>query len=60
MNIYHEFDWINSQINEQQNAATKRLKTQLSYMRPDHFMAHVKFFIWYRNYLKHNLLNQAK
>ncbi|XP_066910086.1 uncharacterized protein [Clytia hemisphaerica] len=56
MNIYHELEWLNSQINEQQNASTKGLKTQLSYMRPDHFMSHCKFFLWYRNSLKQDLL----
>ncbi|XP_066935338.1 uncharacterized protein [Clytia hemisphaerica] len=56
MNIYSELEKMNSQINEQQNAATKRLKTQLSYMRPDHFMSHCRFFIWYRNYLKQSAL----
>ncbi|XP_066929541.1 uncharacterized protein [Clytia hemisphaerica] len=37
---YPAFKNLNSQINEQQNAATKKLKTQLSYMRPDNFVKH--------------------
>ncbi|XP_066913987.1 uncharacterized protein [Clytia hemisphaerica] len=49
---YPSYKDVNSQINEQQNAATKRLKTQLSYMRPDNFVKHCDLFFWYRNKLK--------
>ena len=43
---------INSEVNEQQNAATKKLKSQLSYMNPDNFKNHCVLFILHRNQMK--------
>jgi len=43
---------VNTEINEQQNAATKRLKNQLSYMNTQHFLMHCNFFFWYQNIKK--------
>jgi len=49
---YRHLDHINTEINEQQNAATKRLKNQLSYMNDRNFRSHCDFFFWYQNELK--------
>ena len=46
---YKKFNKINSEVNEQQNSATKKLKTQLSYMNNENFMLHSNFFFWYKN-----------
>lgn len=43
---------LNSEINEQQNATTKKLKTQVSYMNENNFIMHCKLYIWYRNQQK--------
>lgn len=50
--LYRHLDNVNTEVNEQQNAATQRLKGQLSYMKLDNFMSHCRFFIWNRNNLK--------
>lgn len=47
---YPKFQSVNSQVNEQQNSTIKRLRLQLSYMGPENFMRHCKFFLWFRNY----------
>ena len=46
---YKKLNKINSEVNEQQNSATKKLKTQLSYMNNENFMLHSNFFFWYKN-----------
>ena len=43
---------VNSQINEQQNAATKKLKSQLSYMKPENFKIHCTLYLWHRNQMR--------
>ena len=43
---------VNSQINEQQNAATKKLKSQLSYMKPENFKLYCTLYLWHRNEMK--------
>ena len=43
---------VNSQINEEQNAATKKLKSQLSYMTPENFQLHCTSYLWHRNQMK--------
>ena len=43
---------VNSQINEQQNAATKKLKSQLSYMKPENFKLHCILYLLHRNKMK--------
>ena len=51
---YPEYKLLNSQINEQQNSTTKHLTRQLSYMTPENFVNHAKFFLWYKNEEKRN------
>lgn len=46
---HKKFDKINIEVNEQQNSATERLKTQLSYMNNENFMSYCNFFFWYKN-----------
>ena len=41
-----------SQINEQQNAATKKLKSQLSYMKPENFKLHCMLYLCHRNQIR--------
>jgi len=55
LDLYDELRHINSEVNEQQNASTQKLKNQLSYMSSATFMKHCRFFIWYRNKLKQSL-----
>ena len=43
---------VNSQINEQQNAATKILNSQLSYMKPENFKLHCTLYLWNQNQMK--------
>ena len=43
---------VDSQINEQQNAATKKLKSQLSYMKPENFKIHCTLYLWHRNQMR--------
>ena len=43
---------LNSQINEQQNATTKKLKSQLSYMKPENFKLYCTLYLWHRNQMK--------
>ena len=40
LQMYPLLDTVNCQINELQNAAVKKLKTQLSYVTPGNFMRH--------------------
>ena len=56
---YPLLEKVNSQINEQQNAAIKRLKAQLSYLSPENFMRHAILYLWNRNYLKRQLCKQT-
>ncbi|XP_066928489.1 uncharacterized protein [Clytia hemisphaerica] len=51
MSRYRILDGMNSEVNEQQNSRTKKLKTQLSYMSPENFMRHCELFFWFRNSL---------
>ena len=43
---------VNSQINEQQNAAIRALKSKLSYMKPESFKLHCMLYIWHQNQMK--------
>lgn len=58
MSKYPGFQFINSEVNEQENAKIKKLKTQLSYMTPENFLGHCKLFFWFRN--KKNKARRAK
>ena len=52
---------VNSQINEQQNAAKenkKQLKSQLSYMKPGNFKLHCTLYLWHRNQMKKEQWNK--
>lgn len=52
MSDYPQFNAINSQMVEQNNAVLKRAKSSLSYMNKEHFIAHIKFLLWYHNTFK--------
>ena len=43
---------VNSQIIEQHNAAMKKLKSHLSYMKPENFKLHCTLYLWHRNQMK--------
>ena len=43
---------VNSQINEPENAATKKLKSQLSYMKPENLKLDSTLYLWHRNQMK--------
>ena len=43
------FKDLNSQSNEQYNSDLQRLHTQLSYMTPENFMAHLRLYLYVRN-----------
>ncbi len=47
--IYVGSEAVNTQINEQQNSTTKHLTRQLSYMTPENFVKHLRFFMWFKN-----------
>eukprot|EP00111_Clytia_hemisphaerica_P009034 TCONS_00026469-protein len=49
MKFYPFLENINSEVNEQENAKVKKLKSQLAYMTPDNFIAHCNLFFWFRN-----------
>ena len=55
LQMYPLLDTVNCKINELQNAAVKKLKTQLSYVTPGNFMRHRIFYLWNRNWLKRKL-----
>lgn len=59
ISTYPEYETLNSQVNEQQNSTLKKLRSQLSYMGQDSFMAHCKLFFWYRNRLAAKKMSQA-
>eukprot|EP00112_Aurelia_sp_Birch-Aquarium-sp1_P011847 Seg249.10 transcript_id=Seg249.10/GoldUCD/mRNA.D3Y31 product="hypothetical protein" protein_id=Seg249.10/GoldUCD/D3Y31 len=59
ISTYPEYETLNSQVNEQQNSTLKNLRSQLSYMGQDSFMAHCKIFFWYRNRLAAKKMSQA-
>ncbi|XP_062580159.1 uncharacterized protein LOC134242143 [Saccostrea cucullata] len=41
---------LNTQIVEQNNSKLRKLKSSLSYMKPENFMNTLKFFLWFCNY----------
>ena len=49
MDIYSEYDALNSQITEQTNSGLDRIKGSLSYMKQENFLLHCKFYLWYKN-----------
>jgi hypothetical protein len=49
MALYPQFEGLNSQICEQKNSKLARIKAQLSYMNPEHFIQHAKLFLWHSN-----------
>lgn len=49
LSCYPQFNSINSQMVEQANSALSRIKSSLSYMKKENFMAHCKLYLWYRN-----------
>ena len=51
LDSYLQFSKINSQVAEQRNSTLKRLKSMLSYMNHEHFINHVKLFMWFRSML---------
>lgn len=49
LDSYPQFCHLNTQLVEQANADMKRTKSSLAYMNAKNFIAHMKFFLWYRN-----------
>ena len=49
LDSYPQFDAINSQVVEQSNSLLKIIKGSLSYMNAQHFIHHLKFFMWQKN-----------
>ena len=47
---YPELREVNTQVVEQNNSKLRKLKSSLSYMKPENFMDTLKFFLWYCNY----------
>ena len=43
---------VNSQINELQNVATKKQKSQLSNMKPENFKLHCMLYLRHQNQMK--------
>ena len=54
--MYTHLKYLNTEINEQQNAAVKRLKNQVSYMTAEHFISHCDLFFFNQNIKKKKLL----
>ncbi|XP_062381987.1 uncharacterized protein LOC134069870 isoform X2 [Sardina pilchardus] len=48
-NRYPQFGNINTQVAEQYNAKLKRLKHHLPYMAKQHFLQHLKLYLWYHS-----------
>lgn len=46
---YPKLRGINTQIVEQSNAKIRKLKSSLSYMKPENFIDTLKLFLWYSN-----------
>jgi len=46
------YDPINSEIVEQKNAVLKKLRSQLSYMSVQNFLAHTAVFLAHQNFLE--------
>ena len=55
LSAYPQLMNMNSQVNEQGNAGTKRIKDQLSYITSENFMKHCIFYLWNKNRLKNQI-----
>jgi len=52
IDMYPQFESVNSQANEQANSGIKRLKGFISYMNQRNFMRHCKLYLWLKNKAK--------
>ncbi len=49
MDEYSDLSKVNSEIREQENSLLRRLATQITYMRPENAICHIKVFLAIRN-----------